>query len=154
MRLLITIVCLLLPLSCFAEGLKLPPDDSSVWGSMTVRSYHLNRESDHHESNFGVGLEYHFNPTWRAVAGEYKNSFWHHTNYGGVMWMPLDLSHGFRFGLMTAFANGYDSDDLQKYQWMTVPMFTYEHDRIGANLVTLIGGLHRGALALQLKYKF
>ena len=127
---------------------------SSLWVSVTARSYHMNREIKHHESNFGVGLEYHFNKDWRAIVGEYDNSYNVHTNYIGGMWMPVDLSHGFRFGMMGVMANGYTNGDPQHYAPAITPMFTYEGDRFGADLMTLVGGLHRGVIGLQVKVKF
>lgn len=155
MRLLIVVACLF-PLSCLAEGLKLSDttDKPGLWLTATLKSYHLNREIHHNETNLGLGLDYHFNPTWRAVAGFYKNSYWVHTNYVGGMWLPLDLTHGFRFGAMGVMASGYTSGDPQRYQPTIVPVFTYEGERFGANLMALVGGPKRGVIGLQVEYKF
>jgi hypothetical protein len=124
---------------------------AELWAVTTVKSHHLNREEKYNESNFGIGLEYHFDKTWRAVGGYYDNSYFIHSNYFGGMALPVHLGR-FRAGIMAAFISGYVPDYPQSYIVYAAPLITYEGDMFGVNLITLVGGKHKGVIGLQLKF--
>lgn len=125
-----------------------------LWLTMAVKSYHMDRSAGYNEKNYGVGLEYQFNPDISVVAGEYKNSFFNKSTYYGVLYTPF-VAGPVKVGILAGEISGYILKDPRAYGPIAVPTIVWEGERFGANLVVVPPmGNGTGVFGLQLKVRF
>jgi hypothetical protein len=125
--------------------------DESVWGTITIRSYHSNREPHYHESNPGLGVEVPVAKDTRLVTGFYDNSFNHETIYAGASYTPLSAGN-FHFGGVGAFVSGYQHSIA-----LGAFVIEYEKNNYGANVLfvpKISDKFNTSVVALQLKFHF
>ena len=81
-------------------------------------SYHVNREANYNESNYGLGLR-HYTTTDRYItAGTYKNSEYNQSNYVGYGWEFTPY-----LGLSAGLITGYKLHKVLPY---IVPVIKYK----------------------------
>ena len=100
-------------------------DESHIFLTVPVGSYHFNRDKDWREWNPGVGIEYAHNKDWSIVAGSYLNSHDKRTNYLGGAWYPIHLNEQVKLGLTVASVTGY------KYPIGAYPSLVMQGERVG-----------------------
>lgn len=124
---------------------------SQTYVTMSVASYHLDRETPRNERNWGLGFEQEVAKDVRFAAGMYRNSSRIDSTYLGVSWTPWRAGD-FKFGGFLGGFTGYAID--AKYGLL--PVVTYERGKWGANLTlapTQGGEKQSGVFGLQLKYQ-
>lgn len=123
---------------------------AQTYVTMSVASYHLDRETPRNERNWGLGFEQEVARDMRFAAGMYRNSSRIDSTYLGVSWTPWHAGD-FKFGGFLGGFTGYAID--AKYGLL--PVVTYERGKWGANLTlapTQGGEKQSGVFGLQLKY--
>ena len=140
----------LLALACVEMGPSIAGD---TWIAASVASHHFDREGDHNERNWGVGVEHGIAPQVRLVAGAYRNSLYDTSHYAGANWTPLVFGP-VRLGVMAGAVDGYNANH-GRYIPVVVPLLSVEQGRVGANLLYLPRYKDdAGVIGLQLKYRF
>ncbi len=127
-----------------------------VWVNAGMLSYHFDRAKQYREFNYGLGAEALFAPNHALMAGTYKNSESHQSEYLGYVYRPLHWKPGgidVSGGLAVNLIDGYPSMNNQGWFVAPFPVVMVEGKRIGANFVLLPNFKHGGAVAMQLKIK-
>jgi hypothetical protein len=143
--------CAVLALPARAEDIA-----PQVWINGGLLSYHLKRNSDYRERNWGLGAEAILAPDHAVMLGTYLNSENRRSNYLGYQWRPLhwqpqgvDVSAG----VAVSAIDGYPATNNGGWFLAPMPVLAIEGKRVGVNLI-LIPNLSQGmALAAQLKLK-
>lgn len=117
----------------------------------TVKSYHQDRAHKYNEKNAGVGLELHINDDVRLIVGEYRNSFYHKSEYVGVAYMPFHRWN-LSAGALILEVNGYDVS-LKKFTLVAIPAVSYQKDRFEVNLVVAPPIFKMGLVGVQLGWR-
>ncbi|MGL4577081.1 MAG: hypothetical protein ACRCV9_20005 [Burkholderiaceae bacterium] len=131
-----------------------PTEQKSWWITPGAVSYHFKNQDQFNQTHPGLGVEYHFQPDWAAVAGTYKNSNSLWSKYIGVNWTPAALRLGpARFGATAQIADNYLAARNGKPFAFAAPLIAFEGDRFGANIY-IIPTIRNvtGAVALQFKF--
>ena len=115
-----------------------------LWLTATVRSYHLNRDKDYNENNFGLGVEKQSVGPWGWAAGFYENSHYRTTVYAGPTYR-WRLAEGVSFMPCLCLATGY-SHLIGIYP---LPTFAIEGKQVGMNVAVA-----PSVIAFQLKWRF
>jgi hypothetical protein len=124
-----------------------------LWVNVGGFSRHFARNRGYNESNFGLGVEYRFNPELSVMAGTYYNSVRHTTTYAAVTWQPYALG-SWKFGASVGVMDGYPAISGGGTFFAAVPMATYEGKRFGVNLGVIPStGKVDGALIVQFKVR-
>ena len=129
-----------------------------LWGVLSTRSYHFNRSADWNENNPGLGLEYSVPNGFRLIAGEYYNSYFRTSVYGGVA-ILTDQWKGFRLAASLGALSGYPAQSgYSSVQPFLLPSVMWEGDRLGGNLVffpkCMVCDKASAGVLLQLKARF
>ena len=103
-------------------------DESHIFLTVPVGSYHFNRDKDWREWNPGLGFEYAPNENWSVILGSYLNSNDKRTNYVGAAFYRLRYGN-LALGVDVAVATGYRSPVL------VYPAVTYQKDRYGVSMI-------------------
>jgi len=134
-------------------GLISRPACADTWLVATVASYHSNRDIEHNERNWGLGIEHDLSDTWRLTAGHYRNSYWRDSSYVGALWMPLVYGR-VRVGVLLGAVTGYDRL-VGPFAPTVLPTLMYEGKQWGANLGVMPSPERGvGVLGLQIKRRF
>jgi hypothetical protein len=125
----------------------------ALWLNVGGFSRHFNRQANHNENNFGLGLEYRTHDELSFMAGSYRNSVRKNTTYAAVNWQPLAMG-SFKLGAAVGLMNGYPAMNRGGTFFAALPMATYEGRRFGVNL-GLIPSMKdvNGAVILQFKVR-
>jgi len=90
-------------------------------------SYHVNRDIDFNEKNYGVGIRHYINTEEEAnkyiTVGGYRNSEYNQTYYAGVGW-EWPIGNDFQLGVVTGLITGYSLGDVLPY---VVPIIKYKN---------------------------
>lgn len=123
---------------------------SEGWGVSTVASYHIDRDTKHNESNWGLGFECQVMEKGSLVGGVYENSYWRQSKYLGVTYLPYKLGPA-KIGAMFGAVTGYDRTVTP----VIIPTIAFEGTRYGMN-IGIIPSIDDGLamIGLQLKMKF
>src|SRR5258708_8867969 len=124
-----------------------------VYGIATLKSYHEDRSHGYNEHNLGVGLQLQVHEDLAFMAGEYKNSFFHQSNYIGIMYTPFHRDNWSMGGLL-GDVTGYDPDNLKRPQWAAVPLVVYKQDGWLVNVPFVPPLRKQGIVAVQVGLKF
>jgi hypothetical protein len=125
-------VRLLIAFLAFAPALAIAGE---LWGVLNTKSYHFNRSNDWNENNVGLGLEYSVANDVRLIAGEYYNSYFRTSFYGGGA-LFSDQWKGFRLAASLGVLSGYPVQaGYDRLQPFLLPSVIWEGGRSGANLV-------------------
>ena len=127
-------------------------DESGLYAIATIHSWHQDRSKGYNEQNYGAGVEWHFDSTWSANIGEYRNSFRHHSAYYGVAFMPFHEG-GWSAGLRIQEVSGY-TQPLTKFQLIAVPQVSFSYEKVLVNAVFVPPVFNAGILAIQLGWRF
>lgn len=117
----------------------------------TVKSYHQDREHHYNEKNGGIGLELHINDDVRLIVGEYKNSFYHKSEYVGVAYMPFHRWN-LSAGALMLEVSGYDIP-LKKFTLVAIPAISYNNGPFEANIVVAPPIFKMGLVGVQLGWR-
>ncbi len=110
--------------------------------TVTLASYHFNRDRQYNERNFGLGIERRLSDDWSVSTGFYKNSFYRDSLYALASYTSARLA-GWRLGVVFGGVTGYN-DGL--CPWVT-GLATRDFGGFGINVV-----LGTAGVALQAKY--
>jgi hypothetical protein len=119
-----------------------------VWLDTGFWSRHAQGNSHHYrQNNTGIGLETTLSESTSLHLGIYRNSLNKDGAYVSYAWQPLKVED-FKAGIAFTAATGYTKNG----QWIfaPLPMLTWEHSRIGFNLIYAPSIV----TSLQLKVKF
>ena len=117
------------------------------WVSVTVGSYHANRDRGYNEFNYGVGIERDLPwDKWRFAGGFYRNS------YDRTTWYTLGvrevLTYGnWKLGVAAGGVTGYTSGRVDS---IVAPILAWEGKRYGVNVFPLTPSV----VGFQFKAKF
>jgi hypothetical protein len=128
---------------------------TQVWVNAGFLSYHVDRNADYREGNWGLGAEAVFAPAHAAVAGAFTNSERERSRYLGYQWRPLRWQPSgvdVHAGVTLALVDGYPATRNGNVFLAPVPHVAVEGRRVGVNFVLLHNG-HTAALAMQLKLR-
>lgn len=108
--------------------------------------------STYNETNWGIGYEHVITDDTAIIFGEYKNSYFRHSNYAGYLYQPYHVGYckgGFALGAITGYTVGQITP-------MLIPMISCETHDYGVNIgIMPIPPLETHAvIALQFKIKF
>ena len=70
-------------------------------------SYHLNRDEQHNEINYGVGCVHTINEDWRATLGTYHNSIYKQTVFISASYNAVNITDKLHFVVTGGAAIGY-----------------------------------------------
>ena len=113
---------------------------SAEYLSLTLGSYHFDRDKDYNERNLGIGYERH-SGQWSFLTGYYKNSYYKDTVYLMAGYLPLRYEN-WRAGVVGGLVTGYESP------FLAGGVVSYNGRRYGLNII-----LAPVAIALQVKWK-
>ncbi len=127
---------------------------SEFWLNPGFYSYHFERKKQLNDSNFGLGGEYRFSTVNALAAGVFKNSDRHSSRYVDWVWQPIAVGP-VRLGAAIGVIDGYPR--VNKGGWFpaVVPVASFEHKRVGANLIVIPTYKDKlyGSLSFQVKVK-
>jgi hypothetical protein len=127
-----------------------------VWINGGLLSYHLNRNKDYRERNWGLGAEAIVAPDHAFLLGTYLNSENRRSHYFGYQWRPLHWQpQGIRVsaGVAVSAIDGYPTMNNGSWFLAPMPLLAIEGKRVGVNLI-LVPNFSQGvAIAAQLKLK-
>ena len=131
-----------------------PEKRSQVWINPGFVSYHFDQSKNLNNGNWGGGAEYRFSTVASATIGRFYNSNREYSNYAGIYYQPIAIGP-IKFGAVLGGFNGYPQTNNGGWFAAALPAFTWEGDRVGANvfIVPTIGDRVNGAISLQLKLK-
>jgi hypothetical protein len=127
---------------------------SELWLNPGMFSYHFDRDRSFNSRNMGFGAEYRYSSVASLTLGTYRNSYHESSNYMGAYWQPIQLGV-FKFGAVAGVFNGYSKTNDGGWFPALIPVFTYEGDRFGVNLLLVpsIPEKVAGSLSVQFKFK-
>lgn len=117
----------------------------------TVKSYHQDRQHGYNEKNGGIGLELHINEDVRLIVGEYKNSFYHKSEYAGVAYMPFHRWN-LSVGALVLEVSGYNKD-LKQFSLIAIPAISYNRDLFEVNIVVAPPIFKMGMVGVQVGWR-
>jgi hypothetical protein len=131
-----------------------PEKRSQVWINPGFVSYHFDQSKNLNNGNWGAGAEYRFSTVASATIGRFYNSNREYSNYAGIYYQPIAIGP-IKFGAVLGGFNGYPQTNNGGWFAAALPAFTWEGERVGANvfIVPTIGDRVNGAISLQLKLK-
>ncbi len=131
-----------------------PEARSQVWINPGFVSYHFDQNKNLNNGNWGAGGEYRFSTVASATIGRFYNSNREYSNYAGIYYQPIAIGP-IKFGAVLGGFNGYPQTNSGGWFAAALPAFTWEGDRVGANvfIVPTIGDRVNGAISVQLKLK-
>lgn len=107
-------------------------EESRLWLTATVRSYHLDRQTRHNEANYGLGVECRFAGSLSVSAGQYTNSRWKTSSYATANYTPLQIGP-VKLGASAGAVTGY----TMHYTPLFAPTAVIEGKTWGANLLAI-----------------
>jgi hypothetical protein len=127
-----------------------------VWVNAGLLSYHLNRNNDYRERNWGLGAEAIVAPDHALLLGTYLNSENRRSHYFGYQWRPLHWQQqgiDVSAGVAVSAIDGYPTMNSGSWFLAPMPVLAIEGKRVGVNLI-LVPNLSQGvAIAAQLKLR-
>lgn len=117
----------------------------------TVKSYHQDRQHGYNEKNGGIGLELHINEDVRLIVGEYRNSFYHKSEYAGVAYMPFHRWN-VSVGALILEVSGYNTN-LKQFTLIAIPAMSYSNGAFEANVIVAPPIFKMGLVGLQLGWR-
>lgn len=131
-----------------------PETRSQVWINPGFVSYHFDQSKNLNNGNWGAGAEYRFSTVASATFGRFYNSNREYSNYAGIYYQPIAIGP-IKFGAVVGGFNGYPQTNNGGWFAAALPAFTWEGNRVGANvfIVPTIGDRVNGAISAQLKLK-
>ena len=131
-----------------------PKPVNEFWLNPGFYSYHFKKDVNLNNNNLGLGLEYRYSTTSSITAGGFHNSDWKTSKYFGWAWQPLALGQ-VRFGGVIGGIDGYPKAFHGGWFPAILPEASFEHNRLGANIIFTPGYKDRlySALSFQLKIK-
>ena len=131
-----------------------PEARSQVWINPGFVSYHFDQSKNLNNGNWGGGGEYRFNTVASATIGRFYNSNREYSNYAGVYYQPIAIGP-IKFGAVLGGFNGYPQTNSGGWFAAALPAFTWEGERVGANVFVIptMGDRVNGAISVQLKLK-
>ena len=131
-----------------------PQTKSELWVNPGMYSYHLQKDQNLNNNNWGIGLEYRFNTVASATLGNYRNSDNDRSSYLGIYYQPIAVGP-LKLGVVAGGFNGYQSTNNGGWFPAVLPALTIEEGRFGANVffIPTVGDRVNGAISLQLKFK-
>jgi hypothetical protein len=121
--------------------------DERDWVSVTLASYHAERDRGYNEINYGAGIESALPwDKWRVAGGFYRNSYYRTTWYAlGVreIWTAGRWKLGVALGGATGYTRG-------RINLVAAPIAAWEGDRYGITVFPLTPKV----IGLQVKMRF
>jgi hypothetical protein len=140
--------------SAHAQTVPTKTETKPWWITVGGFSYHFANRDMLNQTHPGLGLEYHLSDELALVAGGYKNSNYHWSQYAGANWMPLQYG-AFKLGATAQIANHYDQANNGGIFAFAAPTLSVTTHKVGVN-VYVIPTIAKvtGAVAVQFKFQF
>lgn len=126
-----------------------------LWVNFGGTSWHSHKNSERNTANYGLGIEYNISADYTLIAGQYRNSFYEHSRYAGVAWMPTEF-YGAKLGLILGCVDGYHTINSGHFFPFIAPAISIEGQRFGINLIYMppANGKSQNTFGLQFKVRF
>ena len=131
-----------------------PEARKALWLNPGFVSYHIDKDKNLNNGNWGAGAEYRFNTVASVTLGRFYNSNREYPNYAGVYYQPIAIGP-IKLGVVVGGFNGYPQTNNGGWFAAALPAATWEGDWVGANVffIPTIAEKVNGAISLQLKFK-